>query len=96
MTPGRLSGTGSDIAYCTQERIQDIRTEKENGMPDSNEKLIEDLTTAIEDLLNMQDQYSSMLDQIEEENRILSDTIEQNRLGNLASERKEKIGRAHV
>ncbi len=57
----------------------------------STEQLIEEMTNALKDAIEVQQRYSEMLDKLTEENQFLTETITQNNLGRLSTERRKLI-----
>lgn len=53
------------------------------------EKLIRDMTEALDEARDVQDVYSRTLEQLEKENRFLANTIEQYKIGKIITERRE-------
>ena len=57
---------------------------------DVNE-IIEQLTEALQQAMEVQDKYSAALDEMDKENKFLADTIVQNQLGRITEERRKLL-----
>ena len=57
------------------------------------EKLIQNMTAALNEAQEIQEQYSRTLSQLEQENDYLTDTIAQYKIGKIATERREMFSK---
>ena len=73
--------------------------ENDMGAPNDNkdnddraiQELLQEMTSALQEAQVVQERYSAKLDELEKENLFLSDTIKQNKLGLITTERRELL-----
>ncbi len=57
----------------------------------TSDEFMQEMVKALQDAIEVQEKYSETLTKLEEENQFLTDTIIQNKLGNIVSERRDLL-----